>query len=61
MHLEPGDKVRIKETVYESLGYCKEQMELAGQVYEVSHHEGYGIVLKGCDFAYKPTDLERID
>ena len=61
MHLESGDRVRVKDSIREGLGVVKEQAELAGQEFNVSHHVGYGIVLVGCDFVFKPTDLERID
>lgn len=61
MHLEPGDRVRIKESVKEGLGVVKEQTELAGQEFNVRRHVSYGIELVGCDFIFKPTDLERID
>lgn len=61
MHLEPGIKVRVKDSIKNCLGISKEQAELEGQEFIVSHHVGYGIVLVGCDFVFKPTDLERID
>lgn len=60
MYLEPGDRVRVKDSIKKGLGIVKEQVELAGQEFIVSHYVGYDVVLNDCDFNFKPCDLERI-
>lgn len=56
-----GDKVRVRADLQEGMGVVKEQLEYAGKVQEFEHYVGYGVILKNNPFAWKETDLERID
>lgn len=56
-----GDKVRVRADLQEGMGVVREQLEYAGKIQEVDFFVGYGVMLKNNPFAWKQTDLERID
>ena len=60
MHIQKGDLVRVREDLKYGMGVCKEQLEDAGKVFEVEFEIGYGLLLKGNDFAWMPQDLELV-
>lgn len=60
MHIQKGDLVRVKKDLESGLGVCKEQLEYAGQEFEVEYEVGYGIILKNNPFSWMPSSLELI-
>lgn len=56
-----GDKVRVRADLQEGMGVVGEQLEYAGKIQEIDFFVGYGVMLKNNPFAWKQTDLERID
>ena len=56
-----GDKVRVRADLQEGMGVVREQLEYAGKIQEIDFFVGYGVMLKNNPFAWKQTDLERID
>ena len=59
--LNKGDKVRVRADLQEGLGVVKEQLAYAGDIQEIDYFLGYAVMLKGNPFAWKQTDLERIN
>lgn len=60
MHIQKGDLVRVREDLEYGMGVVKEQLQYRGKEFEVEFEIGYGILLKGNDFAWMPQDLELV-